>query len=721
MKPGFGPIDRRTLLIGGGVGIGLVVAFAAWPRGLDSALGPREGEHLFGHFIRIGSDGRVTVAVPQVETGQGIWTALPQLVADELGAAWESVGVEPAPFAPAYANALADEEGWLDGLGTLRRFRLDDAAMRITAGSTSVRAFEQPMRAAGATARAMLIAAAADRWGVPAEECDTADSMVLHGGKTLPFAQVAEEAARQSPPSQPTLRTGATNRLAGKPLPRLDLPAKSDGSFRFAADVRLPEMLYASARLAPPNGRVLGFDRTAARRMSGVREIIDTGDWIAIVAETSWAAQQAIRAANPRFSGPKLEGDARQRFEAAFSEGDFETLSSRGNYDDAVEGSRPLEATYWVAPAEHAALEPITATARPSGGGFEVWAPSQAPELARSGAARTGDLSTSDVTLYPMPVGEPGGRSLEADALPIAVRLSRRLNRPVQVSLSPGASSNHAPVAPGALARLTALPAAGALSAWKMQLATANGLGASIARLTNSSQPDGVGSLDGLPPYSIPNVLIEAAVVRSPYRTGYMRAGPHRALTFFTESFIDELARLSGVDPLVFRIGQLGGNPRLARCLQTAAAAGGWDGGRSGSTLGLAACSAFGSHIALLANATIGADQGIEVHRLTAAVDCGRIVNPQLVRQQIEGGLLWALDLATAPAPDWIAGMPRARTMHRLRRIPELRVDLVNSNADPGGVSSLAAPVLAPAIANAIHAGSGRRLRSLPFDTMSVA
>jgi isoquinoline 1-oxidoreductase beta subunit len=205
-----------------------------------------------------------------------------------------------------------------------------------------------------------------------------------------------------------------------------------------------------------------------------------------------------------------------------------------------------------------------------------------------------------------------------------------------------------------------------------------------------------------------------------------MRGHPQRAMTFFTESFIDELAHAAGLEPLAFRMTLLGGNPRLARCIQAAASSGGWDGGARGSTLGLAACSAFGSHIGLMANATIGADQTVEVHRLVAAVDCGRIVNPQLVRQQIEGGLIWALGLANAREPEWAAGMPRSRPLGaiglpRIARTPEIQVHLVPSSSAPGGVSGLGVAVLAPAVANAIYAATGKRLRNLPFDPMAAA
>ena len=694
MKQAIASIDRRTLLIGGGVGVGLVVAFLAWPRGAGGDLPLREGEQAFGHFIKVGRDGRVTVAVPQVETGQGIWTALPQIVADELGAAWDSVAVEPAPFGRVYANAIAAEEGWSDG------------AERITAGSSSVRAFEQPLRDAAAMARALLIAAAARRWDVDADACDTADGFVLHQGKTWPFARIAEEAAGLRAPSNVRRRTGGAARLIGKPLPRLDLPAKSNGSFRFVADVRLPDMLFASARLAPPGGRLTGFSREGAK---GHRVVV-RNTWLAVAADSWWAAEHALKMANPHFEGavtPPRDG-VRLLYENALEIGDWSSWFSRGDYDSAIEGSRPLGATYWVAPAQHLGLEPLSATARFDGDRLEVWAPTQAPDRAREQAAEAAGAAASRVTLYPMPVGEPGGRAVDADAIPLAVELARELKRPVQLALSPRASQNHDRVAPAALAQMTALPGAGGITAaWRMRVVTSDG---------------GKSALDGaVPPYSIPDVTIESTPVAIPFRTGYLRGHPQRAMAFFVESFIDELAHAAGLEPLAFRMAMLGGRPRLARCIQAAAARGGWDGGGRGSTQGIAACSAFGSHIGLLADATIGADHSVEVHRLVAAVDCGRIVNPQLVRQQIEGGLIYALGLASVREPDWAAGMPRSRPLGaiglpRIARTPDIRVELIPSSAPPGVVSGLGVVALAPAVANAIYAATGKRLRNLPFD-----
>lgn len=701
-------LDRRTLLIGGGVGIGLVVGYSLWPRSLHSTLEIRRGEQAFGNFIKIARDGRVTVAVPQVETGQGIWTALPQIVADELGATWESVAVEPAPLDGGYGNPLAKEEGW-------------PKAIRVTAGSTSVRAFEQPLREAAAVARAMLVGAAADRWNVSESECEAADGFVINGVRTFGFGELAEEAAARSPPQRPAFRQSTRGRLMGQPLQRLDAPAKTDGSLRFAGDVRLPDMLFASVRLSPPGGRLTGFSRDAVEAMGGVRHIAAREHWFAVVAESWWGAEHAVKAADPKFNGPATGPDVRPLFDDALASGDAHNWFSRGDYVSTVRGSHPLAATYYVAPSLHLGLEPMTATARYSGDRLEVWAPTQAPGVARA---------TSEAMVYPMPVGEPAGRALEADAVTIAATLARESGRPVQLSLSQSSSQNHDHPSPGALAKMMALPGQGGLTAaWKMRVATADGLGSAFAALSGSEPPATLGrtALDGsVPPYAIPNLAIDAIAAPIPFESGYMRGSPQREFTFFTESFVDELARAAGMEPLAFRMSMLGGNARLARCFQEAAQLAEWDGGGRGSTMGIAGCSAFGSHIALIASATIGEDQRVKVHRLVATVDCGGAVNSGLVTQQIAGGLLWALAQATIPAPEWIAGMPRARTLgqtglSRIGDTPDLTIRLVPSNASPGGVSGLGITVLAPAVANAIFADTGKRMRELPFDPMAAA
>jgi isoquinoline 1-oxidoreductase beta subunit len=372
-----------------------------------------------------------------------------------------------------------------------------------------------------------------------------------------------------------------------------------------------------------------------------------------------------------------------------------------------------LAATYYVAPSQHLGIEPLSATARVRGDVIELWAAAQAPRFGHAEPA-----------LYPMSAGEPAGRAMEPDAGPIAIELARAVGRPVHVSLSQSVSQNQDRLAPGALARMTALPGdAGITAALAMKVVTADGLGSALARLAGKNEPRKLGktAVDGALPYSIPNVRIEVAHPDLPFAAGYMRGSPQREFAFFTESFVDELAHAAGMEPLAFRMSMLGANGRLARCFQAAARLANWDGGAAGSTMGIAGASAFGSNIGLVATASIGDDQRVKVHRLVAAVDCGPIVNRSLVEQQVAAGLIWALAQASVSSPEWIAGMPRARPiggigLPRLRDTPEIVVEIIPSSEAPGGISGLGTLPLAPAVANAIHAGSGKRLRSLPFD-----
>ena len=708
--------SRRSLLVGAGAGGVLLLAYAAWPRGQRALLGTSEDEALLGPGIAIHSNGRVTVAVPQVETGQGIWTGLAQVAADELGAAWEQVAVVPALPSDLHANALAGEEGWLQPLGAWREWQLDERQLRITAGSTSLRAFEGPMRTLGAAARALLVAEAAGRWGVAADECDAAGSEVLHEGKRLRFGELAHAAGRQVPPDELPLRASA-GKLAGRPLPRLDAVAKANGSLRFAADVRLPGMIFASVRTG-------GGARIEGPPPSGVQWQTGEG-WVAALGPDWWTTEQALEAADVRTSGP-AGGDDKAvalALEAALAGGEARVLRSAGDVEAAFAGARPLAADYSAGAALHVDLEPPSATARVSGGLVEVWAGTQAPEIAREAAARAAGVPLGKAILYALPVGGQGGRALEADLVPIAVTLASRAGRPVQVTMSRTEQVRSDAVRAPLKARLLARPMPdGAIAAWRMRVAGGDGTAQAMARLFGAGS-DGFRDT-ALPalPYAIPNQSIEAVEADLPIRLGYHRGELTGPATFFAESFLDELARLGGRDPLAMRMALLGSNPRLARCLVKATGLAGWDGGGPGSQMGLAVLSAYGSHIAVVASASVGPAGEIVVSRMVAVADCGRAANPALVRSQIEGGLIAGLSQATAAAPSFRHGRvlgPLQPLAPTLAGTPELLVEILASRAAPGGVNGLGVAAAPAAVANALAAATGRRLRSLPLDPMS--
>jgi isoquinoline 1-oxidoreductase beta subunit len=728
-------ISRRTLLVGGGVGVGLALAFSLWPRRYAPNLLAGEGETILNAFLKIGADGRVIVAVPQAELGQGVSTALPQILADELGADWRMVGVEPAPLNPIYANQLLAEElsqGSLpEALSGVRRWTAQEAATRgglmLTGGSTSVRAFEKRLREAGAAARALLSIAAARRWDADWRELDAHGGSVWRGAEAIGFGDLAEAAASERVPADLPIRAGLEHRLMGQPLPRLDAPGKVDGSALFAGDVRLPDMVYASARSAPFGGRVVSANSDAA---NGVREALMTFQnphWIAAAATNNWAADRAVGAMQATWEIPSPEPDTRSIDSAlaeALERGEPEEVHAAGDAGAAITGEGP-SARYAVGLAPSAPPETLTATARVLGDKLEIWAPTQAPSLARAAAAAEIGFPESQVTVYPMlAVGGGYGRKLEMDAIRQAAIMAQQMGRPVQLTWSRLQDIQHDRFRPAAMGHLEArLAQNGMVSAWRARIAapaTAREVAERIGlgtRLFGGSRAPAAGAV---PPYAIPNVAVNHAPADIRVPTGAWRSGALSYTTFFTESFVDELARGFGLEPFSFRIQMLGQNPRLANVLTTATALGGWDGGPTGSGMGLAALSAFGSHIATLVEVEIGADQKIRVLRAVCAVDCGRVVNPELVRQQIEGGLIHGIAAALGPELTIDKGVPLARTLGdldlpTLADSPSVTVELVPSEAEPGGITELAVPTAAPAIANALHALTGERIRRLPL------
>jgi isoquinoline 1-oxidoreductase beta subunit len=728
-------VTRRRLLVTGGLGVGLVVAWAAWPRRYSPNLVAGRGEHIYNAFLKIGEDGRVVVAVPQAETGQGVFTTLPQIVADELGADWRTVAVEAAPINPLYANRLFAEE-LAGGIAPHLRSVADEFATRsatlVTAGSTSIRMFEQPMREAAAAARAQLCQAAAGRWGVEWEACETDAGFVLHGGRRLRFGELAAEAAELDRVDAPPLRTGERGRLAGQSVPRLDAPAKLDGSVNFAADIRLPNMVFAAMRQGPIGAtRFAGLgDKAAAKQVPGVTQVIETSEWVAAVASTSWAAERALERMRPRFETQgRLADDAliEERLQAALDHAGSLVIE-RGDPDEALAGAGLHTAEYEVAAAAHASLEPMTATASWEEGNLSLWLPTIAPEAVRQTVANRLNLSAGRITIHPTMIGGGFGRGMQPEAAVQAGWLARQLKRPVQLFWSRAEGILSDRFRPPAQARLTAKISGGRLHALLARIAVPNygravaealTPNAALARNLAELAPDGFAVAGAETPYRIDHLRVRHHPAELPIPLGYWRSGPYSYTCFFTESFVDEVARAADVEPFSFRMAMLGGQPRLARCLSTAAALGGWQGGEPGTGQGLAVHMAYGSCIAVLLEARAEAGR-VRCDRIVAVADVGRMINPDIVRQQIEGGLIFGLAAATGCAPGFANGLTKARRLAdlhlpRLTDSPEMTVELLPSNEAPGGVSELAVPPVAPALANALFAANGRRYRHLPI------
>lgn len=730
-------ITRRHLLIGGGAATGLLVGWAVWPRSYAPNLAAGPGEHVFNAFLKIGTDGRIIVAVPQAEMGQGVYTSLPQILADELGADWRTVAVEPAPINPIYANALVLEEeaarrlpDWLEGPG---RWAAREVAMRLnmtmTGGSSSIRSFETRLREAGAAARGLLCLAAAERWDIDWKACDTEAGFVVRGSDRIRFAELAEVAATLNLPEPLILRTPAERTLVGRSVPRLDLPAKVDGTAQMGADIRLPGMVYASIAHGPYGGARLTKMTTAdAEATPGVMSVLTNPGWVAVVGTNWWAADRGLQALAVEFetAGPRPDdATIRKALAAALAGGEAERFTERGDPDAALRGAGVISATYSAPMLAHASLETLTATARFGEDGLEIWVPTQSAPMARSAVAAAIGIDESLVTIYPTLIGGGFGRKVEVEAAVEAAIIADKIRKPVQLVWPRREDIQHSRFRPPALGRLKAkLGPAGAIAGWSATIA-APSMGAELMDRVTGKPPAAShgperGAVEGaVPPYAIEALAVEHAPATIGVSTGAWRSVANSYTAFFTESFIDELALVAGLDPLSFRMQALSRQPRLARCLQMAASIGAWQGGEPGAGQGLAAHSCFGSHVAVLAEARIeGAE--IKVPNITVVVDIGRTIHPDIVRQQVEGSVIWGLANAFGSAISLRQGMVTAQNfdglgLPDLASTPEIRIEIIPSDLSPGGAGEIAVPPIAPAIANAIFAATGKRLRHLPL------
>jgi isoquinoline 1-oxidoreductase beta subunit len=728
-------ISRRGLLVGGGAGAGLIVAWALWPRTYRPNVAAGPGEHVLNAFVKIANDGRVVVVVPQAELGQGVWTALPQALADELGADWRTVAVEAAPIGPLYANDLLLREAGSEGAlaGVTRALRGEYATrdmVMATAASSSIRSFEQRFREAGAIARTQLCRAAAVRWDVDPAACDTAGGFVVRGDEKLRFAELAEAAGALGPPDAIELRRPGEGGLSGKPVPRLDLPAKVDGSLRYAGDVRLPGMVHAAVRHGPwGDTRLAGITAAPADKIPGVLGVIENPGFVAAIADNWWAANRALGVIHPTFAtdGPLPDDTSITKALGDALAGEGQRVFDRGNIESLFAGGGMTEAEYAVAPAPHAVLEPLTATARLTGDRVEIWLPTQAPGRARAAVAAALGIGEGQVTLYQTLGGGGFGRKLEHDAAVEAAIIARTVKRPIQLTWSREEETMRGLNRPPARARLT-----GKIG----ERGTLVGLRAKIAApisggLARRLMPDGPGIDDAreavagaMPGYSIENATVDFHQAEIGVPMGVWPGMAHSYTAFFTESFVDEMAKLANVDPLNFRMRMLSGAPRLARCLATVTRAGGWAGADSGAGQGIALHASFGSFVAILAEVHVDKDGRIAADRIVAAVDCGRVIHPDIVRQQIEGGILFALGAALGAGVGYQRGVANLRNFHdmsfpRLADAPAIQIELLPSAEAPGGVSEIAVPPVAPAIANAVFAATGKRLRRLPLEMVA--
>ena len=754
-------LTRRGLLIGAGAAGGLLLAFRLVPRHYASPLVANEGERLFDSFIRLKRDGDVSLVVPFCEMGQGITTLAAQIVAVEMGADWKRVGVEPAPVSPVYgdavlaarwaplwlplAPALADAPGDM-----LARLHAEREPLQITAEGTALAAFEAPLREAAAAVRAVLSQAAAAQWGVRWETLDAQGHAVTDGKRRLAFEKLVASAAGYDPPDPPVLRPeparekpGAFPEGARPSFPRLDLPAKVDGSFVFAGDVRLPGMVHAAIAMGPQGDSVLAsYDKQAAARVKGLVGVVHARRWLAAAASTWHAADKAVKAMDPRFRAAGRIADSsalETRIDSALRKGQATRVAFEGDPDPLL-AHDPLTVRYDVEPALHAPLETATCTARLEEGRLEIWLATQAPELARRAAARAARVPLAQTIVYPLHAGGSFDARLDVRIASQAAAIARALGRPVQLMWSRWQESLGAYPRTPVSAQLAAAmsPDRKRLLGWRARMALpASAIEWSTRLLGETSMPAAKSAAEGkadpmacegaLPLYAIPEKAVDHVPVDLPLPTARMRGGAHGYTAFMVESFVDECARHAGAEPLSFRVGMLAGQPRLVACLQGVARMAMWGGGADASGQGiacwkldLAAPEGLRSgYIAVVATAR--QDNGaIRVDQLSAYADIGRIVNVDIARQQIEGGLLFGLAHAIGGSTAYAAGLPQSGRLSQLGLpllgdCPKVDIAFADSSEQPFDPGELGMVATAPAIANALFSATGVRLRRLPL------
>ena len=711
-------------------------------------------EAALNGWVRIDADGSVTVMLAKSEMGQGVATSLCMLLADELDADWARVRFEASPIDKIYNNIATVVDGLpvhpdtesrvLDAARWLTAKTMREIGVMMTGGSSSVKDLWLPMREAGASAREMLVNAAARQWNTEPGHCRTENGEVLGpAGQRAGYGSLAGAAAQLRLPRSPTLKTPAQFKLIGRPTNRIEAASKADGSARFGIDARPEGLLYASVQMCRTlRGRAIRFDAAAAQAMPGVRTVVQfepshggTGG-VAVIADQAWRARQAAEVLKIEWDVGELanfhSAEAMEQLARTLDTEKGFAFFTEGDVDVAMGSAvRAIEAEYRAPYLAHATMEPMNCTVRFDGDRATVWVSTQVPGLARKAAADALGLPTEAVTVHVLLLGGGFGRRLEVDFIAQAATIAKAVpGAPVQTLWSREQDMRHDIYRPACVSRFKAgFDAQGQLVAWQNTSA-----GQAIV-------PQVLGRLFGLPgggpdkttsegafdqPYEWPAARIAHAAVALPLQVGFWRSVGHSHQAFFKESFVDEAAHATGTDPLVFRERLLQRHPRHLAVLQAAAKASGWgaasaaapDGAKAAR--GIALHESFGSIVAQVAEVSVGADKTIRVHRVWCAIDCGTAVNPAGIVQQMESAIVYGLSAALYGQVDIVNGQVQAGNFHdqpvlRFHEMPAVEVLIVPSSAPPEGVGEPGLPPIAPAVANALFALTGQRLRSLPL------
>jgi isoquinoline 1-oxidoreductase subunit beta len=699
---------RTGLLAGGGLVLGLHLPSLATGQEPDNKGGP----FALNAFVRVGADDSVTVVVNHSEMGQGPYTSVPMLVAEELDADWSKVRFEAAPVAAVYNHSVY--------------------GIQMTGGSTSTWSEWERVRKAGAAARAMLIAAAAAEWKVEPAACSTEPSHVVHAasGKRASYGRLAEKAADLKPPEDVKLKDPKDFRIVSKPTRRLDTPDKVDGKAVFGLDVQVPGMLVALVARPPVfGGKVKGFNADKARAVPGVRDVVQIPRGVAVVADGFWPARKGREALEVVWDDGSLAAlDSRTQL------GQYAELAKKpgvvarkeGNAAGALEkAAKLLEAVYDLPYLAHAPMEPINCVADVKSDRCEVWVGTQFQTVDRDAAAQEAGLKPEQVVLHTTLLGGGFGRRAVPDSHFVreAVQVSKAVKAPVKVIWTREDDTRGGYYRPRAYHSVRAgLDAAGSVVAWEQHVVCQSFLAATpfaalIKEGVDETAVEGAKDI----PYAIPNLRVDWHQAPGGVPTLWWRSVGHSHSAFVVETLIDELAHAAGKDPFEFRRGLLGKHPRHKGVLELVADKAGW--GKplpAGLGRGIAVHESFGSYVAHVAEVSVSDAGQVRVHRVVAGIDCGPVVNPDTIAAQLEGGTAFGLTAALYGEITFEKGRVKQRNFHdypmlRITEMPVVEAHVVPSNERMGGVGEPGVPTVAPAVANAVFAVTGKRLRWLPI------
>jgi len=710
-------VSRRGLLSGGLAG-GFMLAFHLPVRAANEPVQPpdvTEGKFAPNAFIRIDTAGKTTLVMPQVEMGQGVYTSIPMILAEELDADFSQVTLQHAP-----------PNDKLYGNPTF--------GLQVTGNSNSIRAFWKPLRDAGASARAMLVQAAAQQWQVEPASCTTSNGEVTHpqSGRKLSYGALADAAGRQTPPKDVALKDPKDFVLIGKPLKRLDTPDKTNGKAVYGIDAMLPGMKFATLAACPVFGGKVGkVDDSAARKVPGVQKIVVLDDLVAVVGDHMWAAKKGLEAlvvtwdegANANISSK----DVWQHLRAA-SEKDGAVAKSAGDIAKGLATGERLDASFELPFLAHAAMEPLNATVHVTPDSCEIWTGTQIVSRVQSEAAKAAGLPVEKVIVNNHLLGGGFGRRLEPDMVVAAVRIAKQVDGPVKVVWTREEDIQHDIYRPVYRDTISATLSDGKIFGWKYRVTGS----AILARWLPPAFQKGI-DIDAVDaavdmPYDIPNFHVEYVQAEPPaVPTGFWRGvGPNNNV-FAVECFMDELARKAGKDPVDFRRSMLGKQPRFLNVLNLAAEKANW-GQPLPARVGRGVCvqPSFASFIATVVEAEVNEHGDVLLRRITSVVDTGIAVNPDTVVAQLEGGLIFGLTAALYGEITIDKGRVQQSNfndyrMLRIDQVPKIEVHVVKSGEPPGGIGETGANAGPPALRNAIYAATGVALRRLPIDRALIA